>query len=103
MKLAGDDNPNIIPLDEEPRANFLLIPLDVIYRDDLTDKEKILVGLIFNLSRTSRGCFASNEYFAKYLHTTKSSVKNSLSRLYKKKIIHRFGTKTERSLVYTPK
>jgi len=80
----------------------LLIPDEVLLNDEFTYGEKFVLGLIFNLDRPPRHCYASNKYLAQKLNISMRSLENILARLYKKGWVKMKGQGIDRVLIYTP-
>lgn len=59
------------------------IPKSLWLDDSLSPSEKCLLSEIDSLSKNGDGCYASNEYLAKFMHMTEGSLKNMLSHLRK--------------------
>lgn len=57
------------------------IPAEVLFHPDLTPIEKILFGLIRNLSHSPRGCWASNRYLGDMLRVGPQTISNGVSKL----------------------
>lgn len=64
------------------------IPEAMINLKELTWNEKILLLRIFYLSKTSAGCFASNDYLGQLLGVTGKTVQNVISDLRKRGFIY---------------
>lgn len=83
----------------EERPNYYaVIPADVRYDKDLTDKAKLLFGEISALSNKNGYCFASNQYFAELYEVDKRTIVRILKQLEDKGYIeksytYRAGTK----------
>lgn len=60
------------------------IPKDLWLSKDLTTQEKVLLVEIDSLSKTERGCFASNEYLAEFLGLSKERARKILASLIDK-------------------
>ncbi len=76
--------------------HFLSVPAEAILNPKLTQTEVLLFSFINNMSRTERGCWASNEYFSNILRVTKRTISNSISNLQKEgyiSIINHDGTR----------
>ena len=59
------------------------IPAEVLYNPNLSQTEKLLFGQLRNLSRSSKGCYASNQYLGKILGVGPQSISNSIQNLKK--------------------
>src|SRR4030042_1375048 len=57
------------------------IPSEVFLNPKLSNTEKLLFGLIRNLSKSSKGCWASNAYLAKWLWCSTQTVSNGIQTL----------------------
>lgn len=58
------------------------IPKEIWLHPDLTYFEKFLIAEIHSLDH-GEGCYASNKYLADFMHSTESSIANSISHLRK--------------------
>jgi len=63
------------------------IPKDIWLNTDLSIIEKVLLVEIDSLDNSDRGCFASNEYLAKFVQLSEGRVANIISDLKKRKFI----------------
>lgn len=63
------------------------VPVEVLYNPELTQTDKILFGIIQNLSKRSKGCTASNKYLADLIFSKEQTVSNSIQTLRKYKYI----------------
>ncbi len=61
----------------------------------LTDQEKILFSMIFNLSKRKEGCTAGNAYFAEIMEKSEKAISEAISRLVRKGFIKIRLTKTK--------
>ena len=67
---------------EEDKPNyFAVIPANVRYDDELTEKAKLLYGETTCLSNKEGYCFALNNYFAKLYKCSTRAIQNSISKL----------------------
>ena len=57
------------------------IPSEVFLNPKLSNTEKLLFGLIRNLSKSSKGCWATNAYLAKWLWCSTQTVSNGIQTL----------------------
>ena len=72
-------------MDEENKPNyFAILPANVRYDKELTDKAKLLYAEITSLSNKMGYCFASNKYFADLYNCTTRSIQNAISKLQEK-------------------
>lgn len=72
-------------MEEEIKPNyFAVIPANVRYDDELTEKAKLLYGEITCLSNKEGYCFALNNYFAKLYKCSTRAIQNSISKLEQK-------------------
>jgi len=58
---------------------YAVITADVLYNKELSDRQKLLVAVIANLSNEKGYCFASNAHFADMLNTTPRSIQRDLN------------------------
>lgn len=68
---------------------YVTITARILLNKDLTDRQKLLLALISNLSNERGYCFASNDYLAKCLNCSVNSVRDNLRELEKQKYIGR--------------
>ena len=61
----------------------IVIPAEVLFHSGLSSTEKILFGIINNLSATENGCWASNRYLANFLNLKMQTISNAISILKK--------------------
>lgn len=61
----------------------------------LTDQEKILFSMIFNLSKRKEGCTAGNSYFAEIMEKSEKAISEAISRMVRKGVIKIRLTKTK--------
>lgn len=75
--------------EEKPKRIFpgVWIPASMWNREDLSLMEKALWAEI-SVLQGKEGCFASNEYFAKFFKCSKKAIEKNLSNLRKKKVIY---------------
>lgn len=59
----------------------IVIPAEVLFHSQLSSTEKILFGVINNLSATEDGCWASNKYLANFLNLKSQTISNAVSTL----------------------
>lgn len=60
---------------------YAIIPANVRYDCELTEKAKLLYGEITCLSNKEGYCFATNGYFAKLYNCTTRAIQNAISKL----------------------
>lgn len=60
------------------------IPKEIWHLKDLNITEKIVLSVVNTLSEQDDGCFANNEYFAKFLNLSKGRVSKIINLLVKK-------------------
>jgi len=63
------------------------IPKEIWLNNDLSIIEKVLLVEIDSLDNSDRGCFASNEYLAKFVQLSESRVAHIISDLKKRKYL----------------
>lgn len=68
---------------------YATLTADVLYDENLTSNEKILIALISNLSNERGYCFAGNSFFAKTLQVTDRSITRYLKNLEDKGYLSR--------------
>lgn len=57
------------------------IPAEVFFHPELSSTEKLLFGLLRNLSQTSKGCWASNAYLGTLLGIGVQATSNAIAKL----------------------
>jgi biotin operon repressor len=60
---------------------YAVLPAQVLLSKELTDKQKLLIALISNLSNERGYCFASNRYLGECLDCSESTIKEHLKKL----------------------
>jgi hypothetical protein len=60
---------------------YAVLPAKVLLSKELTDKQKLLIALISNLSNERGYCFASNKYLGDCLDCSESTIKDHLKKL----------------------
>lgn len=68
---------------------YSIIPASVLLSKELTSTEKLLVGVISNLSNIRGYCFASNYYLAECLGLSKHTVRKAIAELEEKGVLGR--------------
>lgn len=74
------------------------IPSEILLNNDLSDKEKLLLSIIFNLSIKSGYCYANNRYFSNLLNISIGRVSkliNSLKQKQEIEIIYKYADSTK--------
>jgi hypothetical protein len=90
---------------EQPNY-YAIIPADVRYDKNLTDKEKLLYGEITALSNQEGYCWASNEYFANLYGSSTRTIRSSITKLeengyLRRQLIYKKDSKeVEKRLLY---
>ena len=85
---------------------YAVIPADVRYDKNLTDKEKLLYGEITALSNQEGYCWASNEYFANLYGSSTRTIRSSITKLeengyLRRQLIYKKDSKeVEKRLLY---
>ena len=80
--------PEMLP--DRPVASTLKglwIPGEILRHPELTEKEKILASLIWNMDQKPHHCYASNRWFGLQMGSSEKHIKNLMSSLRKKGII----------------
>lgn len=92
------------PAQEEPRiAGYTILTSEILLAPDITDGQKILLGLITGLTRNRGFCYASNEFLAKHLGKTNGAISNSISDLVDKEYLIRIVERNDRNEVISRK
>ena len=69
------------------RLKGLWIPANILFNEELSDKEKIVLSMILYFSDETGSCFASNKYIASIVNVTSDRVSKIESSLKKKEYI----------------
>ncbi len=91
-----------IPKPQQPETSmgaYAVLTTEILLASDITDGQKILLGLITGLTRNTGFCYASNEYLAKHLGKSAGAVSNSISDLVDKNYLIRYVQRDERKVV----
>ncbi|GHU26719.1 hypothetical protein FACS1894152_1900 [Bacilli bacterium] len=85
-----------------PSEKFLgvWIPGDIYLSRELSLSEQILLAKIQSLQK-KKGCFAGNEYFARFLALSTGTVANMLTKLKKFNLIEDRGERNKKRLLFT--
>lgn len=76
-------------MNEENKVSYYaIIPANVRYDNELTEKAKLLYGEITCLSNKEGYCFATNNYFAKLYNCTTRAIQNAISKLQERGYIN---------------
>jgi len=78
--------------------HFLAVPAEAFLNPEITHTETFLFSLIKNMSSSTKGCWASNKYFADILRVTKRTITHSLSDLESKGYIKIHLTENDRKI-----
>lgn len=62
---------------------YAVITADILYNKQLSDKQKLLIAVISNLSNEKGYCFASNQYLADVLDCDKLTISRHISAIEK--------------------
>ena len=82
------------------KANrYVIIPAVVLYDHELSDRQKLLVGVVNNLSNYKGYCFASNDYLCRALNCQTRSLQRDLDFLIDKKYLLRQIERNEKNEV----
>lgn len=73
----------------EEQGGWCLIPPHIMANEELSANEKIIYGKILGLSKKRGYCYAWNAYIAKSTGLSSGTVSNIISKMHRKKIIHR--------------
>jgi len=60
---------------------YAVLPAKILLSKELTDKQKLLIALVSNLSNERGYCFASNRYLGECLDCSESTIKDHLKKL----------------------
>lgn len=74
------------------------IPSEILLNNNLSDKEKLLLSIIFNLSIKTGYCYANNRYFSNLLNISIGRISkliNSLKQKEEIEIIYKYDDKTK--------
>jgi len=70
-------------LKNESTIPGIYIPGEVLYNPELTLTEQKLFGMLLNLAKTDKGCWATNKYLSSLLGIRQQTVTNGVSKLQK--------------------
>ena len=69
-------------MSEEVKVNYYsVVPAEVKYNNELTERAKLIYGEISSLSNKMGYCFATNGYFAKLYKCTNRTIQNAIAKL----------------------
>lgn len=74
---------------KETPSWFVVISYEILTSKELTDKEKLLMGLISSLQGEQGYCYANNKYLADRLNCSPDTIKDLISNLVKLKWVQR--------------
>lgn len=75
-------------MSEEVETNYYsVVPAEIKYNSELTEKAKLIYGEISSLSNKEGYCFATNGYFSKLYECTNRTIQNAVSKLQEKGFI----------------
>jgi DNA-binding MarR family transcriptional regulator len=79
--------PELIP--DDPTINpkglkGLWVPEEILFNENLTPGEKILLSFIYHLDTSSNHCYASNKYLGEITRTSTKSAAKTVERLKEK-------------------
>lgn len=63
------------------------IPNEILFAKNINPREKILLSVIFALSKSRFGCIASNEYLADFCMVSKRQIAYQIKALVAKRIL----------------
>jgi hypothetical protein len=76
------------------------IPREIWLSEELSLQEKVLLVEIESLTQNNKGyCYASNSYFSKFFHVSKSRISQVISSLSKRKIIEVWDIKKGKQFI----
>ena len=65
----------------------LWIPVEILLNTNLSDKEKIILSIIINLSKDKGYCYASNSYISSIVNISSGRVSKIINLLKKRNLI----------------
>lgn len=68
---------------------YAVITADVLYNDQLTPRQKLLVAVIANLANEKGYCFATNNFFARMMGCSAETIRRDIAKLEQAKAIKR--------------
>jgi hypothetical protein len=102
--------------EQEPIEIGVYIPPEILQLKDLNDRKKLILAAIVQLHKSSRECYASNDYFERWLGIPAKKVSEAINELAKetkllkvtirykgKQVIRRDITPNLRALKISPK
>lgn len=82
---------------KESPSWFVVISYEILTSKELTDKEKLLMGLISSLQGERGYCYANNKYLSNCLNCSPDTVKDLISNLVKLKWLNRKVYRNEKN------
>ena len=79
------------------------VPEYILSYKDLNATERLLMGIIYSLTRMSGECFATNEYFSNTLGFTTRTISSSISSLKRENLIVTKNINGNRKIILTEK
>ncbi|MEN6307992.1 MAG: helix-turn-helix domain-containing protein [Anaerohalosphaeraceae bacterium] len=73
----------------EPVKIGVFIPHEVLQREGLTDREKIVLSAVYQLYKRSGECYASNPHLGRWLGISSKEISETVSNLTKKNWLKR--------------
>ncbi len=80
-KVAGGSGWVLFFMENHNKSWYAVITADILFDKRLSDKQKLLVAVISNLSNEKGYCFASNAYLAQMLDCDKLTISRNISTL----------------------
>jgi hypothetical protein len=74
---------------KDPNVGWILVPPEIVFREDLTISEKYLFGRINGLKHRKGYCFASNKWLGEQIGLKANTVSSLITNLVKKKLLAR--------------
>ena len=76
-------------MENHNKSWYAVITSEILYNKNLTDKQKLLMAIISNLSNEKGFCFASNNYLGELLGCDKLTVSRCVSKLEELGLLNR--------------
>lgn len=76
-------------MNEFNKNQYAVLTASILYRKDITPRQKILVAMISNMSNEKGYCWASNKHFSECFDCEERTIQRDLQELEEKKILNR--------------
>ena len=76
-------------MSEREPGHYAVIPTRILFDKELTDKAKLLYGLISSLANKKGYCWAENKYFEEQYGVSEATIRQSITLLCDKQYLRR--------------